>query len=129
MKKDIEKILKSEGLFVRHLDKDWFWVKNKIITKYGKEIGVYGIAIYCTLSMYADRNTAYTFVSQKKIAKLLNIDRKTVIATIAKLQELQLLYKIKRAGSHNIYVITGGKRLKKVVKEDGTVEFIPPEIL
>ncbi|OQX54727.1 MAG: hypothetical protein B5M53_05525 [Candidatus Cloacimonas sp. 4484_209] len=129
-KEKVEKLLKSKGLFIRHLDKDWFWVKNRVIEKYGKEIGVYGVAIYCTLSMFADRNTAYTFISQKKIAELLNISRRIVISTLAKLEELNLIYKLHREGRKtNVYILTGGTRLKKIQNPDGSVEFIPPELL
>lgn len=118
-------LLKKEGLVARNMTVDWYWIKNAIIEKFGKEIGPYGIAVYSVLAMYANRGVE-TFVSHKKIAELLNISRRMVIIVLSKLEELKLIKRFKRNGTTSVCYLTGGTTLKVKHTPDGS-DYTPPD--
>jgi len=79
----------------RHTARDarapgWFWSDNDLIDHYGPIIGAYGVAVYCALARYADRD-GRAFPSYERLAKQLSISRRTVIRTIAVLIEQKLV--------------------------------------
>lgn len=108
----IKKLMHNKGMIMRSRTTNWFWIYKSIIDKYGKKVGAIGIAIYCVLSRFCGRST--TIISYNTIAKILNLDKGTVIKYILLLESNGLLLKDKRVylkgeyGS-NVYYLAGGK--------------------
>ena len=68
----------------------WFHVDNDIIDHYGSVIGATGIAVYCALARYADRD-GRAFPSHKRLSENLGIARNTLRAALRKLEEVELI--------------------------------------
>jgi len=68
----------------------WFHVDNDIIDHYGAAIGATGIAVYCALARYADRD-GRAFPSHKRLSENLGIARNTLRAALRKLEEVELI--------------------------------------
>lgn len=77
----------------------FYMVDNDIIDTYGKQIGVYGIAVYNLIARYADANGANAFPSFTTITKKLGIGRHKVAETIQLLVDVGLIRRENRTDS------------------------------
>jgi biotin operon repressor len=81
---------------------DWYWINRKILNIYGQKLKASGIAVYNILASYANSKNQGCFPTQKVIAELIGMSKRTVIRRIRQLQELDLLNVEKRRG-RNFY--------------------------
>jgi hypothetical protein len=66
-------------------------VENVIIDKYLPQIGVYGLTIYAVIKRHLNHKTGQCNPSYGRIARIIGIDRSTVIRYVKKLKALALL--------------------------------------
>lgn len=69
---------------------EWLWMHNTIIDHYGPLIGAYGVAVYASLSRYANRE-GQAWPSIQTLAAQLAIAPNTVRRTLATLEQHSLL--------------------------------------
>lgn len=94
----------SEKLHIRDTrNGDWFFIHNVLIEKFGEIIGVYGIAVYSVLAMYANNATQETFPSYATIAKSIGCSRRKVISVIDNLAKHNIIGKTTRQGTNGVY--------------------------
>lgn len=94
----------SEQLHIRDTrNGDWFFVHNALIEKFGKIVGVYGIAVYNVLAMYANNATQEAFPSYATIAKSIGCSRRKVMSTVDLLAEHNIIGKTTRQGANGVY--------------------------
>jgi len=80
-------------------DGNWYWIDRTILNNFGKELKPTGIAVYNVLASFSNSKTQSCFPSQKTIAELINVSRKTVIKNIRLLKKLSLISIEKKKGS------------------------------
>jgi hypothetical protein len=95
-------ILKTKVRNIR--DGRWFWLHHRVLDQYGRELGPYGIAVYCALCRFASRDQR-SFPSQKRIAETIGASRSKACHEIEKLRRLGLIWAAKRDGRRNIYFL------------------------
>jgi len=82
----------NEGFKIRSIrDGNWYWINRTILKNFGKELKSTGIAVYNVLASFADSKTQSCFPSQRTIADLIQVSRKTVIKNIRILEKLGLI--------------------------------------
>ena len=77
---------------------EWFWLHKVILSKYIRKLGASGFLVYSTLAFFADSRTQSCFPTQKILAKLTGLSRRTIIRKLNLLEELGLIRKEKRKG-------------------------------
>jgi len=82
---------------------EWYWIHKKVIEKYGRLIGPYGIAIYNTLACFAHNSSQKAFPSIEKIADLIGCSRRTVVEYLKRLEEIKLIEVERELGRVNVY--------------------------
>lgn len=88
----------SEEIKIRdNRDGGWFPIDNELLEVYGPELGVYCIAVYNALSMYANRNTQTCYPSYNTIASLISCSRRQVIRSVKKMAEFGILHITERS--------------------------------
>lgn len=68
----------------------WWWAHNAVFDVYGRDLGPYGIAVYCCLCRHAGNDQA-TWIGQRAIAEEIGCGRTSVQQALAKLRDLRLL--------------------------------------
>ena len=76
-------------------DKGWFYMDNEYLNGFGKRMGAIGIAVYVSLCRHADNNTQKCFPSQKLIAKEIGSSPRTVRRYLTRLEEHNIIKKVK----------------------------------
>jgi hypothetical protein len=71
----------------------WAWFDKRIITRYGRQLGPHGIAVYMALSVHADGELQTCFPSYQTIAREIGVSRPTVLKAIKLLLSLLLISK------------------------------------
>jgi hypothetical protein len=66
-------------------------IDNSIIDNLTAQIGIYGLGIYVAIKRHLNQKTGDCFPSYKTIAKILHIDRGTVIRYVKKLKAFNLI--------------------------------------
>src|SRR5262245_37225425 len=69
----------------------WFWVDNQVIDVYGRQIGALGVALYCALARYCNRETGQCFPSLGRLGRQLGLTPLTVSRYLQRLVEHQLI--------------------------------------
>ena len=81
---------------IRNLqDGNWYWIEKEILLSYGRELKASGIAIYNVLALFANSQTQRSSPSQKTLAQLTGLSKRTVIRKLNLLERLGLIKKIK----------------------------------
>lgn len=81
---------------------NWYWINKKVLQLYSRRLKASGIAVYNVLASYVNSRNQGCFPTQKVIAELIGMSKRTVIRRIRQLQELGLLNIEKRRG-RNFY--------------------------
>lgn len=81
----------------------WLWFENAIIDRFGRVIGVEGVAVYAALARYAGRDRK-CFPTQEKIAEQLGSSRSTVMRAMKRLKKQGLIDIQYRQGS-SVYTL------------------------
>jgi len=76
----------------------FYQIDNSLLREYGAVIGVYGVAVYNVLAMYANGSGDGIYPAYQTIADQLGISRRKVIDTIDQLCQLGLVRKEARTG-------------------------------
>jgi hypothetical protein len=71
----------------------WAWFDKRIITRYGRQLGPHGIAVYMALTVHADGELQTCFPSYQTIARQINVSKPTVLKAIKLLLTLLLIEK------------------------------------
>jgi len=84
---------------IRHIrNGDWFWINKKVLQLFSRSLKSSGLAVYNVLASFANSKSQACFPTQKTIAELIGMSKRTVIRRIRELQELCLLAVEKRRG-------------------------------
>lgn len=77
---------------------NWYWIDKKILHQYGKRLRPSGIAVYNALASFVNSETQTCFPTQKTMAELIGVSRRTIIRKIKLLKELVLIRVEKKKG-------------------------------
>jgi biotin operon repressor len=84
---------------IRHIKNgDWFWINKKVLQLFSRSLKSSGLAVYNVLASFANFKNQTCFPSQRVIADLIGMSKRTVIRRIKELQELGLLSVEKERG-------------------------------
>jgi hypothetical protein len=73
----------------------WFWLHDRIIDTYGRELGPIGIAVYACLARHADK-AGESFPAKNTIATEIGASKRAVDTAIARLAHFKLITVTKR---------------------------------
>jgi len=91
---------KKEKNKVRDLrDGKWYWINRDVLYIYGRKLRASGIAVYNALVSFANPKTQSCFPTQKALAEITGLSRRTVLRKIKLLKELGLVKMEKKRGS------------------------------
>lgn len=106
----------------------WFYLDGALITRYGPEIGAYGIAIYAVLAHKAAENRSdCAIIGYDTMAALISIGRNTVIRTLREMANAGVITieqqtdDMGRAIGANIYTLCAIEGEQKAVSHQGGV--------
>ena len=85
-------------------DGNWYWINRAVLHIYGPKLKASGIAVYNALASFANFKTQTCFPTQKALAELTGMSRRTVSRKIKLLKELGLI-KVERKKGSCIYHI------------------------
>jgi len=83
-------------------DGNWYWINRAVLHVYGPKLKTSGIAVYNALASFANFKTQACFPTQKVLARLTGMSRRTVSRKIKLLKELGLI-KVERKKRGYIY--------------------------
>jgi len=86
-------------------DGNWFWIHKNVLSKYARELGPSGFLVYSALAFFANSRTQICFPTQKALAQLTGLSRRTVIRKIKLLKELGLIKVEKGKGGRVYYLL------------------------
>jgi hypothetical protein len=92
----------------------WFWLHDRIIDTYGRELGPIGIAVYACLARHADK-AGESFPAKNTIATEIGASKRAVDTAIARLAHFKLITITKRKANpgdfdSNIYTLLNPPR-------------------
>lgn len=77
---------------------NWYWIDKKILHQYGKRLRPSGVAVYNVLASFVNSETQSCIPTQKTMAELIGISRRTVIRKTKLLKKLGLIRVEKKKG-------------------------------
>ncbi len=77
---------------------NWYWIDKNILHQYGRRLRPSGIAVYNELASFVNSETQTCFPTQKTMAELIGVSRRTIIRKIKLLKELVLIRVEKKKG-------------------------------
>jgi DNA-binding Lrp family transcriptional regulator len=84
---------------IRHIrNGDWFWINKKVLQLFSRRLKSSRLAVYNVLASFANSKNQTCFPTQREIAELIGMSKRTVIRRIRQLQELGLLSVEKKRG-------------------------------
>ena len=90
----------------RMVNGEWYWIDKAIIQRYAPRIGASGIAVYNALASFANSKTQSCFPTQKALADMLGLSRRTVARKIKLLRESGLIEVIKNNRGNVYYLLS-----------------------
>jgi len=91
-------------------DGGWYWIDKTVLHIFGKKIKASGVAVYNVLAYFANSKTQICFPTQKTIAGLIGLSRRTVARKIKTLEKSGLILVEKKRGRMLYYLV---KTIKK----------------
>ena len=89
----------NEKTEIRHIrNGGWFWINKKVLKLFSRRLKSSGLAVYSVLASFANFKNQTCFPTQRAIADLIGMSKRTVIRRIKELRELGLLAVEKRRG-------------------------------
>jgi DNA-binding transcriptional ArsR family regulator len=83
----------SDQLSIRdHRQPGWFIIDNEIVDTHGKQLGAYGLAVYCVLGRYARNESQEVRLSARDIAASIGISQDRVRKSLGELAEAGLIH-------------------------------------
>ena len=83
---------------------NFYITENSFIDHYAGDVGTTGVAVYHVLQRHANYETHSTWIGTAKMAKLLNLDQRTIQRTIRKLESLRLIRIIRSENMTTFYI-------------------------
>jgi len=87
---------------------DWFWISKGILRRHIKKLGATGFLVYSALALFANSKTQTSFPTQRTIAELTGLSRRTVIRKLRLSEELGLIRKEKKRGRCTYWLLDPG---------------------
>jgi len=88
---------------IRHIrNGGWFWINKKVLQLFSRRLKSSGLAVYNVLASFANSKSQACFPTQKAIADLIGISKRTVIRRIRQLKGLGLL-SVEKKGNRSVY--------------------------
>ena len=78
---------------------NWYWINRDVLYTYGRKLKASGIAVYNALVSFANPKTQSCFPTQKVLAEITGLSRRTVLRKIKLLKELGLVKVERKRGS------------------------------
>jgi len=108
----------------------WFWISNEVVTTFGPQIGIHGLAVYAVLAQHSDAS-GQAFPSVQRIAKLMNCSPGTARKGIAALEQAGLIkreiHQSRITGWRaTVYTLLETRRPEAPQPEKEAAEFVPP---
>lgn len=91
---------------------NWYWIDRRILRLYGQRLKTSGIAAYNALASYTNSKNQACFPTQKTIAELIGMSKRTVIRRIRQLKELGLIG-VEKKGNRSVYHLLRPKVTKE----------------
>jgi hypothetical protein len=88
-----------------HRQPGWFWLDNEMIDIHGREIGVYGLAVYCCLARHADNRSQRAWPGIRGMAERLGTGKDQVYKALWALEVQKLVSIERRPGQGSIYTL------------------------
>lgn len=83
---------KDEKIEIRSIKRGkWYWIEKSILKEYASEIKSSGLAVYNVLAYFANSKSQSCFPTQKTMADLIGLSRRTVSRKIRLLKEKGLI--------------------------------------
>jgi len=84
---------------IRHIrNGNWYWINKKVLQLFSRRLKTSGLSVYNALASFANSKNQTCFPTQKSIARLIGLSRRTVLRKIKQLKMLELLRVEKRRG-------------------------------
>jgi DNA-binding MarR family transcriptional regulator len=84
---------------IRHIrNGGWFWINKKVLQLFSRRLKSSGLAVYNVLASFANSKSQACFPTQRAIAELIGMSKRTVIRRIRQLEGIGLLSVEKKRG-------------------------------
>lgn len=83
----------------------WYWIDKAVMSRHGQRLKASGIALYNALAFFANAKTAACYPSQKVMAEMIGMSKRTVRRNLKLLEGLKLVKVEKRKGSSLYYLL------------------------
>jgi hypothetical protein len=83
---------------------NFYMTENSFIDHYAGDVGTTGVAVYHVLQRHANCETHSTWIGTAKMAKLLNLEQRTIQRTIKKLESLRLIRVVRSENMTTFYI-------------------------
>ena len=84
--------MKDEKIEIRSIKRGkWYWIDKGILSNYASELKSSGLAVYNVLAYYANSKSQSCFPTQKTMAELIGLSRRTVSRKIRLLKDKRLI--------------------------------------
>jgi DNA-binding Lrp family transcriptional regulator len=94
---------------IRHIrNGGWFWINKKVLQLFSRSLKSSGLAVYNVLASFANSKSQACFPTQKTIAELIGMSKRTVIRRIRQLKELGLIG-VEKKGNRSVYHLLRSK--------------------
>src|SRR5229473_2129290 len=84
---------------------NFYITENSFIDHYARDVGTTGVAVYHVLERHVNCETRSTWIGTAKMAKLLNVDQRTIQRTIKKLESLRLIRIVRSENMTTFFIV------------------------
>jgi hypothetical protein len=91
---------------------NFYITENSFIDEYARDVGTTGVAVYHVLERHANCETRSTWIGTAKMARLLNLDQRTIQRTIKKLESLKLIRIVRSENMTTFFIVPVPPRAK-----------------
>ena len=92
---------------------NFYITENSFIDDYARDVGTTGVAVYHVLERHANCETRSTWIGTAKMARLLNLDQRTIQRTIKKLESLRLIRIVRSENMTTFFIVPVPPRAKQ----------------
>src|SRR5713101_5218689 len=84
---------------------NFYITENSFIDHYARDVGTTGVAVYHVLERHVNCETRSTWIGTAKMAKLLNVDQRTIQRTIKRLESLRLIRIVRSENMTTFFIV------------------------
>jgi GntR family transcriptional regulator len=78
---------------ISHRSQPWAWFDKRVISRYGRQLGPHGLAVYMALAMHADGETQSCFPSIQTVSRETGVSRAQLKRVLHRMVTLKLIRK------------------------------------